>query len=245
MNFGAPQKFAGIFTQLAHYSRMAHDIEKREGHLPVADQQRLCSGWANDILQILGIRVDVRGSIHKTSEPQLFVGNHLSYLDIPLLMAHAPVVFVSKEEVGRWPLIGTAGRRAGTVFVKRESNSSRLVASQTIARAITENKQSVAIFPSGTTCLTESKPWRTGAFKIALEHKVPVQPFRLRYTPARPVAFIDDDMLAPHLWRLLRQGHLTAELEFGVPQLIEDPIKDSQRLWRWAQEIHSHPQGMH
>ena len=233
----APRKFAGIFTRTSHYYRLARDIEKRVGRLPVPEQQKLCLGWSREALRVIDLKVEVRGVLREVTRPCIYVGNHLSYLDIPLLMAHAPVVFVAKEEVSKWPIIGPAGKRAGTVFVKRESSTSRAGAAQAVAEAVLVHKQSVAIFPSGTTSMTESKPWRTGAFKIAHEHQILVQPFRLRYTPAREVAFIDDDMLAPHLWKMLRRGPLRAVLEFGEPTMIHDPLADSERLWQWAREI--------
>jgi 1-acyl-sn-glycerol-3-phosphate acyltransferase len=48
------------------------------------------------------------------------VGNHLSYLDIPLLMQSSPnISFVAKEEVGRWPVIGAGAHALNTIFVKR------------------------------------------------------------------------------------------------------------------------------
>ena len=53
----------------------------------------------------------------------------------------------------------------------------------------------ITIFPSGTTRLTEDQPWKKGAFEIAKDAKVPVQLFKLDYSPLRELAYINDDNL--------------------------------------------------
>src|ERR671937_2601033 len=52
-----------------------------------------------------------RLNIHFSTEGEppakgLLVANHLSYLDIIILSAITPCVFVSKREVGSWPIFG-------------------------------------------------------------------------------------------------------------------------------------------
>ena len=58
-------------------------------------------------------------------EPFVVIGNHTSYLDIPVVASQIPVLFVAKQDVKQWPLIGWAGYLAGTIFVDRDSGAGR------------------------------------------------------------------------------------------------------------------------
>src|SRR5690606_35544760 len=57
------------------------------------------------VCRLLGIRIHITGEVD-TSRPALLVANHVSWLDICVLSAIAPLSFVAKAEVGRWPFIG-------------------------------------------------------------------------------------------------------------------------------------------
>lgn len=234
-----PRKFAKIFTRTSYYLRKVNRLERSRGPLSAAHLQEFILAWSKEILGIIEIDIEIRGKIPDESRPVLFVGNHVSYVDIPLLMASVPVVFVSKEEVSKWLVIGPASKKAGTVFVKRESGESRAQTAMAIANCILERKQSVAIFPSGTTTVDEEKPWRSGAIKIAHKNSIPVQPFRITYEPLRTLAYIDDDFFPMHLWNLLSTKQtVKAIIEFGEVQEIRDPIHDAERLRKWSSSIH-------
>lgn len=234
-----PRKFSKIFTRTSFYLRKVNRLERRKGPLPVKHLQEIILAWSKEILGIIEIDIEIRGRIPDESRPVLFVGNHVSYVDIPLLMASVPVVFVSKEEVSKWLVIGPASKKAGTVFVKRESGESRAQTAKAIAACILERKQSVAIFPSGTTTVDEQKPWRSGAIKIAHKNHIPVQPFRITYEPLRTLAYIDDDFFPLHLWNLLStRQKVKAIIEFGDVEEIRDPISDAERLRKWSSSIH-------
>lgn len=186
---------------------------------------------------MLNLEVRRLGRIEPLQTPALFVGNHMSYLDIPLLMSQVPVVFLGKQEIAKWPVLGAAGRRAGMVFVKRESDGSRRQAVRAIAECLQARGMSLGLFPSGTTSLDEARPWRTGAFRIARELGFPIQPFRLTYEPIGRAAFVGEDLLLPHLYRLLQAGRISARIEFGEPRMIGDPEADARELWAWSREL--------
>ena len=71
--------------------------------------------------------------------------------------------------------------------------------------------------PSGTTSIDEKKTWRRGPFEIAKEFKLPIQTFRINYTPLRPAAFIDQDWFLTHLHQI-RKHKISASLFFDQPQ---------------------------
>jgi lyso-ornithine lipid O-acyltransferase len=226
-----------VFTLTAHY---AHRLKKLDSEKNQEVQRfqvdQIKMEWAKSSLQNLGVELKVIGE-PISQEPMLFVGNHLSYVDIPLLLSCAPISFVAKEELSHWPIIGEACRAARIVFVKRDSVESRKVTIQKIADSCLHLKQSICIFPSGTTSVEESKPWRRGAFEIARAQGIKVQPFRINYHPREQVAFVGDDALVPHLWRLLRFKKIVAEIEFHPPVEVRDSDESCQYWQNWAREI--------
>lgn len=191
--------------------------------------------WAEKMLRLLKIEARVIGKMSEL-KPLVLVGNHISYLDIAMLIKADPdFSFVAKKEIGSWPVFGPAARAADTIFVQRENGSSRAAARSAIGEALQKNRR-VVIFPSGTTCLAESKPWKKGAFEIAFENKVLIQPFRISYTPLRSAAYIDKDFFPFHLYQLAGLPKIEAQIEFHAPVAVTDPIKDCAFWCQWAQQ---------
>ena len=126
-------------------------------------------------------------------------------------------------------------------MVDRDSRTSRQATGELVAQAIVKGRQSVSVFPSGTTCIDEKKAWRWGAFRLAQEHNIPVQPFRLSYLPMRTAAYIDDDSFVPHLWHLLNEPRIKVKLEFHPPVAITDPEMDCEKWRQWSRQIEVTP----
>lgn len=187
------------------------------------------------MLKTLNVEVTTSGdSVER--HPVILVGNHISYVDIPLLMKVAPVVFVAKRQLQRWPIFGAAATSVGTIYVDRDSKGSRNSAIASILPALKENGQSIAIFPSGTTTMDEAKPWRWGAFRLAKACRVPIQPFRIRYTPVRKAAYLLEDVFFPHLFNMLDGSVLKAHVEFHTPIEVSSPETDAAKWWEWSRE---------
>lgn len=226
-----------VFVGILRYDRQGARWEARHGGcIPREVLQNLLTGWAWEALSQLNLDVQRVGITPPLQSPALFVGNHLSYLDVPVLMSQVPLVFLGKEEISRWPFFGAAGRRAGMVFVQRDSDGSRRQARKAITECLETRGMSLGLFPSGTTSLDEARPWRVGAFRIAQEGGFPIQPFRLVYQPLREAAFLGADTLLPHLFRLLKAGPVQARIEFGEPRLVADPEATAQEVQAWCRE---------
>lgn len=160
--------------------------------------------WAQEILDLLGFEVDAQGKA-PVNESVLLVGNHISYIDIIVLMSvHPQVVFLAKKEVSKWPVIGPAARRVGTLFVDRNNKNDRKKARQEIHTLLASGSHHLAVFPSGTTTLDEDLPWKRGIFEIAADQNLPIQTFCITYEPKRISAYIDDDNLVLHLFKLFK-----------------------------------------
>ncbi len=200
------------------------------------------ASWATEMLKLLSVDLQISGApIH--TEPAVFIGNHLSYLDIALLMRTIPdISFVAKKELGSWPIFGNAARRAGTIFVDRSSLASRMQVKKALCDTLQKEPRPIAIFPSGTTSLNEHTPWKRGAFRIAQEAGIPVQAFRIRYHPLRTAAFIDDDSFLSHLLRACDAGGIHASIEFADPELVSSAEEACARWHQWCQQDNSLPE---
>jgi 1-acyl-sn-glycerol-3-phosphate acyltransferase len=162
---------------------------------------------------LLGLRVQVIGrpSQHR---PVLFVANHSSWLDIPVLGAVLEAAFVSKVEVGTWPVIRTVARLGRTVFVSRNRGATGKEAEEMRARMAAGDN--LILFPEGTSNDgTRVLPFRSAFFAIAHGARE-VQPVSVVYDrlgglPAcrrdRPLfAWYGDMEMGSHVWRLARRS---------------------------------------
>jgi 1-acyl-sn-glycerol-3-phosphate acyltransferase len=236
MNFWSRlRRFIKVFTRTSFYLRKAYTIKDEQEEKQRLYLHSLMAGWGQEMLTLLRVDLRVSGEV-ASDETMLLVGNHVSYMDMPVLMAISPVVFIAKIELSRWPVIGSAARSVGTVFVDRESKSSRQVAGEGIAHCLEVRRQNVVLFPSGTTTLDETKRWRRGGFEIAQRQGIRVQPFHLSYRPLRQAAFVDKDAFIPHLWKLLGEEKIEVVVEFKSPQVVENPDLDSAKLWEASKQ---------
>lgn len=149
----------------------------------------------------------------------LLIGNHISWLDIPILGAQGEIRFLSKSDVRRWPLIGWMAVLAGTRFIERGAHQSEHVLSQ--LREDLESRRTVMIFPEGTT--TDGRTlgrFHPRLFALAQSSGVRIQPVAIRYrrlddpAPDTAVPYIGDDSLIANLGRLIRHPGLIAQIHF-------------------------------
>jgi len=140
--------------------------------------------------------------------PMLWVSNHVSWTDIPLLGMLTPLSFLSKAEVRHWPLAGWLAEKAGTLFIRRGGGDGQRL-SQQIGNQLGQRRP-LLIFPEGTT--TDGRGLRTFHGRLlagAIDQGTPVQPVAIQYLrdgKPDPIApFIGDDDLVSHLMRLFSQ----------------------------------------
>jgi 1-acyl-sn-glycerol-3-phosphate acyltransferase len=187
--------------------------------------------WAEMVLRSFGMELVAVGTPPATGASVL-VGNHVSYLDIPVLMAALPeTTFIAKSDLLTWPIIGAAAAAAGTIFVKRANGSDRALARTQISEQLRKQNQKIVIFPSGTTSLHENKPWKKGAFEIAKETEVPLYLFRIDYLPLRPAAYIDEDQLLSQMKNLIGHSQKKVTLQWlGEFADVQDPAVFAEKL---------------
>lgn len=179
--------------------------------------------------RLLGMSVRVIGVPERPpgGRPVVFVSNHSSWLDIPVLGARLQACFVSKDDVAEWPVVRTIARLGRTVFVsRRASNTAR--ERDDMARRLADG-DNLILFPEGTSsdgCRV--LPFRSSFFAVAEGEDPPlIQPVSLVYDrlaglPAgratRPIfAWYGDMDLASHAWRLAQFGGMRATVLLHAP----------------------------
>jgi 1-acyl-sn-glycerol-3-phosphate acyltransferase len=183
-------------------------------------RRRLTRAWSQQLLFLLGIRVESGGELAGVAGG-LLVGNHVSFIDIFVINAILPSAFVAKSDVRKWPLIGWLCRRSNTVFIER---GSRKAAHQTHRQmlAALASGQRLAIFPEGTTTAGDRVlPFHAALFQSAIDAAVPVHALALSYrgsdgAPSAAPAYIDEISLIDCLVSVLEARGLVARVELAA-----------------------------
>jgi 1-acyl-sn-glycerol-3-phosphate acyltransferase len=186
---------------------------------------------ARSMLAVMGVRVERRGPTLKPGS--LLVANHVSWLDILVLIAASPVRLVAKGEVGNWPGIGTLAGFSGAIFLNR-ARPKQLPHTVGEVAASLKAGRSVAVFPEGTTfCGITQGRFRPAMFQAAIDAGAPVVPTSINYD-STAAAFIGDDTLWDSVRRVAALRSLTVTL-VTAPALRPTPEADRRALARAAQ----------
>jgi 1-acyl-sn-glycerol-3-phosphate acyltransferase len=204
------------------------------------------------VCRILGVRITMMG--RPTEEhPLLIVANHTSWLDICVITAVAPVVFVAKREVAAWPVFGLLARLQRSVFVDRTRRHKTKDVNSEIARRLADGDP-VLLFAEG----TSSDGNRVLAFRTALMgsardavaeaghvKRVWIQPLSVVYTAMLGlplgrqsrgrVAWYGATSLLPHLRQLVARGAIDVTVSWGVP-VAYDEFSDRKTLARQLED---------
>jgi 1-acyl-sn-glycerol-3-phosphate acyltransferase len=186
-------------------------------------------------LRVFHIELRVIGPIPTSG---LLVCNHLSYLDILILGATTPCVFVSKCEVRRWPVFGWFASLAGTLFLRRDRRSDVARMSRDMRRLL-DTGALVVLFPEGTTSDGSTVlPFKSSLLEPATRQPHGLSAGFIEYAltdggVAEEVCYWRDMTLAPHLLNLLGKRGLEARLRFTR---LRQPSQDRKQL---ARQLHS------
>ena len=146
-------------------------------------QSAIASAWARALLGIGGVKVKVEG-LEKISKDgsYIFVANHLSYMDTPVVLANIPVHFrfLAKQGLFQIPFLGWHLSRAGHVPVPREDARAAVKTMAAAAQIVRERSVSLLIFPEGgRTRDGKLAEFKEGAAYIGIRAGVPLVPIGL------------------------------------------------------------------
>jgi 1-acyl-sn-glycerol-3-phosphate acyltransferase len=138
--------------------------------------------WAKVILRTIGAHVSVEGFEKiDTSKAHVYVVNHLSALDIPVLYAHLPFQFriLAKRELFHYPFMGWHLRRSGQIPVDLENPKKSIRSLHRAVDAI-RNQMPLVIFPEGGRSEDgQLQSFMGGAFFTAIKAQVDVVPMAI------------------------------------------------------------------
>lgn len=141
--------------------------------------------------EAFGIRRELEGwealpeDLRTGRRPAVFIGNHTSLFDPPLMISTLPCrpVFVAKRELARIPFLGWVIWLAGFIFIDRRDRGAAMVSLAEAAASIRAG-QAIVAFPEGTRSRDgRLLPFKKGAFALAFEAGVPVVPFAIHGGP--------------------------------------------------------------
>jgi len=130
------------------------------------------------VLSVCLIRWKVSGKENIPNYPVIYISNHTSLLDIPILFAaiNQPLFYVAKMELKRVPFLGQYMQAMGMIFIDRSNREQAMVSMRSAIQDIAKGK-SIVVFPEGTRSKSgELQPFKRGAFFCACEGEIPIVP---------------------------------------------------------------------
>ncbi len=182
-------------------------------------------------LKIIGVQVRVHGA-RSAVRPTLYVSNHVSWLDIPIIGAALPASFIAKREVGDWGPFGSLARLHRTLFVDRERRGQVHAQNNEIAERLAAG-DNLVLFAEGTS--TDGSivlPFKSALLAVAEpsvcgRDELTIQPVTIAYRTlnglplgraTRPlIGWYGDMALEPHFLTLLGLGRIGVDLIFHAP----------------------------
>jgi 1-acyl-sn-glycerol-3-phosphate acyltransferase len=202
---------------------------------------RLIRFWARGVLWVCGVKVRVHGRERiDPTKAYLFMANHQSNFDIPILTAAfdtLQVRWVSKQEVRKVPIIGLCMQRTHQVLVDRDSPTQAVAVIRQVKALLAANISAV-FFPEGTrTRDGHLQPFKPGGFAVATEAKVPVIPTvingsRALWPPGgvdlRPgtvdVIFCDPISVDFHLNKKAAREDLLSKVHAAIAEKLQEDV---------------------
>ena len=173
------------------------------------------------VLWLVNISIDVIGERNLNNKPKLYVSNHLSYLDIPVLGSIINGRFIAKNDISNWPIIGLLSKVGNTIFINR--NLRFLKKNKSIIYDYISEGNNIILFPEGTT----SDGIRVLNFKSSLfasleQKNILIQPIVIKYISIngmplnrwlKPIiAWYGDMDLKPHLINILKLSSIKIKI---------------------------------
>lgn len=166
----------GLFTVTFVFPRIGYDR-----------RDRIIARWSRWLLRACGIRLVEQPapgaqSLASLQGPALIVANHISWIDIFLMLATTSAHFVAKIEIASWPVVGRLVIGAGTLFIERGKRHAVHQLNERIQSMLAAGRR-VAVFPEGTTSDgLRLLQFHGNLLEPALRAQAPIIPVGIRYT---------------------------------------------------------------
>jgi len=171
-------------------------------------QHQISRIWSRILLAVSGVTMHIEGL--QQIDPHgsyVFVANHRSLMDTPVVLAHVPLQFrfLAKRGLFHIPILGTHLRRAGHLPVVKGDPRASLKSMTDAARIVRERGVSILLFPEGGRSMNGLRDFKEGAAYIAIKAGVPIVPLGMSGT----------SQVLPMGSMQIRRG--TVDLRIGTP----------------------------
>ena len=166
--------YTNIFRIKIHSLEKKGEIEKRDAYI-----HKITTRWAKFVMKLAGAKITIIGEENiPKDKTALFISNHQSNFDIPLLMSSidVPKGFIAKKELEKIPLISTWMKYIKCIFMDR-GNLRKSAEAIVEGTKLLRNGYSMVIFPEGTR--SKGGPveeFKAGSFKLATKSKCLIVP---------------------------------------------------------------------
>ena len=223
--------------------------------------RRFPNWYHRRVCGLLGIRLHIEGEIPRNA-PVLLVSNHVSWLDIPVLSAVAPISFIAKREVGSWPFVSWLAKLQRTIFIDRTKRADIPKVAAVMRRRLAQG-DTLVLFAEG----TSSDGNRVLPFKSSLltivsagsdatnntqeSGELDAQPSQVQtlsvvYTHVHGVplgradrnliGWYGDMGMGGHAWSLLKAGPIDVTIKISPPVGL-DSFSDRKALTRHTENL--------
>lgn len=184
-------------------------------------RNRYIQRWSRRLLAICQVSVEQMDGAPALSHAMI-VANHVSWLDIFVINTLHPCRFVAKAEIRGWPLVGWLVDKAGTVFIARGSRRDLRTIFKGLVASLHLGER-VAFFPEGETASQgKLQPFHANLFEAAIDARVPVQAYALKYVDASgkhhpAVDYVGDMTFVQSMFVVLKSSPIRAQLTCLAP----------------------------
>ena len=178
--------------------------------------QRYLKRWARSLVRATGGHVKLApGSVvPEHVGPRLIVSNHRSPFDIGILLSIFGGHALSRADLARWPVLGIAAQRAGTIFVDREKTESGAAAIRAMRKRLVLGA-SILVFPEGSTFAGDQvRPFKPGAFSALRGLDAQIIPVGVAYDPG--AEWVDESFVS-HVLRVAGRPRTRCVVAIGQP----------------------------
>lgn len=206
-----------LYAQYETVSRVRGESNERQLRYIRRFGRRILSTWNVELIARgphvgRGDQVPKQGA---NGKGRIFISNHRSMLDVPITIDLCEGRHVSRADLSKWPIVGLVARRAGTLFVERDSRSSGAKVLLEMVNQV-EKGEGVIVYPEGTTFAgDEVRPFRHGAFTAATRTGAEIVPIGLAYEGA--AASFGDESFVEHMKRISKAGKTRCAAVVGEP----------------------------
>lgn len=183
--------------------------------------------WFKGLVPRVGIHVEVVGAAPNGAA--LFCPNHLGYLDLLALGSVCDPFFVSKADVGKWPVIGHLFNVSEHIGIARGERRNIRAVNEKVAQRLA-NGRSVCVFLEGTSTGGDKVlPFHASLIQPAIEADVPLVPVALKWYSLNPRVTVpndiaywrEDHVFAAHAWRIAGLEGIAVRIAFGAPIYVD------------------------